>query len=139
MTRREKRKTKKSGKDKKSSKETNKKSNNDKQGKRKKRGAEKEPAATLTKESNDEEQRELRAKLEGEQLRAQMWQELCEANIMAEKGSQQRATNPCRRGTITTQTRQTTKNEEDEGRGMNVADALRRAGENNGQDGRETQ
>ena len=137
-----KRKTKKSSKDKKCSKDRNKKSKKEKQGRRKKRGGEKKHAVTPTKETNDEEKRELRARLEAEQLRARMWQELCEASGTAERGSQQRNTTPCRRGVRTPQTGQSTKkNEEDEGRGMNVAEALRRAGENNnnGQEDRETQ
>ena len=101
---------------------------------------EQKPAATPTKESNAEEKRELRARLEVEQLRARMWQELSEANSLAEEGSEQKTTTPCRRGARTPLTGQTTKkSEEDEGRGMNVADALRRAGENNGQDDSETQ
>ena len=136
----EKRKTKKSGKDRKSSKDRSKKSKKEKQGNRKKRNGEQKPAATPTKESNVEEKRELRARLEAEQLRARMWQELSEANSLAEEGSQQKTTTPRRRGARTPLTSQTTKkSEEDEGRGMNVADALRRAGENNGQDDSETQ
>ena len=123
----EKRKSKKGDRNKKGSKEKSKKKKKKKkkkeeQEKRKKRSARKKAAGTPTRECNDEEKRDLRAKLEAEQLRARMWQELCEANNMAET----KPSTPCRRGTRTPLGGQTAKRqEEEEGRGVNVAEALR--------------